>query len=195
MSAGTTTSPLQFACKCGQVTGHLSAKAVQSGTRVVCFCKDCRAASIHLGHPDPAPEPVDVFQTSPEGVSFDTGQDLMGLFRFSPGGLMRWYATCCNTAMFNTVPNPKIPFVSVLGRIVDDPDRLGKVRATGFVAQPDGSTKHKNSGVMVWGIATRALASRLSGSWKATPFYDVETGKPVITPTVLTKDQRAAATP
>lgn len=195
MAAGTDSTPLRFSCGCGRITGQLTPKAVQTGTHLVCFCKDCRAAEIYLGRPDPAPDPVDILQTSPEGVSFETGKDLLGLFRFSPNGLMRWYSTCCGTPMFNTLPRSGVPFVGVLAEIVEDPERLGKVRGRSFLPQANGTTKHEGSGAMIWGLATRILASRLSGSWKDTPFYDIESGKPVVTPKVLSKEERAAATP
>lgn len=194
MAAGRSADSLRFACDCGTVIGHLSPRAVQTGTRLVCFCRDCRAASIHLGRPDPAPNPVDVFQTSPEGVRFDAGQEALGVFRLGPRGLMRWYATCCGTPMFNTLPNPGIPFVSVLSDVMDSPDALGKFRGKGFMPAANGTYTHEGAAAMVWGLATRILASRLSGSWKATPFHDIDTGQPVVVPTVLSKDQRAALT-
>lgn len=185
--------PQRFSCDCGQVTGHISAKAVKASNRVVCYCKDCRAAAIHLGQPDPAPGPVDLVQTSPDGIHFESGKEHLALFRFSPNGLMRWYASCCNTPMFNTVPNPKIPFVGVLSDTVDDKDKLGKVKTQVYIPKPDGGYTSKGTLTMLIAVTSRILSSRLSGAWKTNPFYDMTTFKPVVDPQVLTKEQRAAA--
>lgn len=193
MSIGTSDTDLRFSCRCGQITGHLSAAAVKSGTRLVCYCKDCRAGHIHLNQPDPAPGPIDIFQTNPEGVSFDTGKDQIGLFRFSPNGLMRWYATCCNTPLFNTLTTPKAPFVGVLSDIVEDTARLGAVQSRANIPQPGGKSKTENFAKVVLALVRRMAGSRLSGAWKRTPFFDVATGEPVVTPQVLTREQRAAA--
>lgn len=195
MGANRTNSPLSFACSCGQVHGTLSASIINAGTHLVCFCKDCRTAEIALGRKDPAPAPINILQTTPDGIVFDEGQDKLALLRLSPGGLMRWYASCCNTPLFNTLKSPKLPFVGVLTDCLDDATVLGPVAGRGFVPQSDGTTKHDGAGVTVWGIATRLLASRLSGRWKTTPFFDTKNGQPRVKARVLSKDARKAATP
>ena len=61
--------------------------------------------------------------------------------------------------------------------------------------QPDGKLKHKGMGRMLWTMANRMLAARMSGRWQQTPFFDVETGAPVVEPVVLSKEERAALYP
>ncbi len=186
--------PCRFACDCGQVSGQLSAQAVQAGTRLECYCQDCRAAQIALGQPDPAPGAVQIFHTLPDGLEFDSGQDQLAVIRLSPKGLMRWYAACCNTPLFATLPNPKIPFLGLSANCLEHPEDLGKVQARGFVPQPGGGTRMQGALTMVWGIATRGLSARMSGAWRNTPFYDPDTGAPVVEPQVLDRAARRALT-
>ncbi|MCE8555507.1 hypothetical protein KBY29_14435 [Ruegeria pomeroyi] len=183
---------LAFACSCGALAGHLTADAVRTGTRVGCHCPDCRAAELYFDQPDPAPGPVDIFQTSPDGFVIDRGAEHLALMRLSPKGLFRWYAKCCNSPLATTLNSAKKPFVGVNVRRLADPDALGRTRAHGFVPQPDGSRKHRNIAPAVYGLLTRMLAGRLSGHWRKTPFFDASTGEPVAKPYVLDKQTRAA---
>ncbi|MFV0513395.1 MAG: DUF6151 family protein [Jhaorihella sp.] len=194
MARRESTAALAFACDCGALRGHLEPQAAGSGTRVVCRCRDCRAAQLHLGQADPEPNGVDLLQTTPDTVTIDRGAQNLGLFRLGPRGLLRWYATCCNTPLFNTFSSPKLPFAGVLTARLADPDRAGPVRARGFVPKPGGTT-HEHGARAVLGILGRLLRARLSGRWRNTPFFDIESGEPVVKPEVLTRSERAALYP
>lgn len=183
---------LTFSCKCGEVQGHLSVAARKAGTRVQCFCADCRAAEIHLTQRDPAPHPVDLFQTTPDGLHITQGADNLRLLRLSPRGLMRWYAGCCGTPIGNTLGKPGLPFVGLNSHLFTDPASLGKVRAKAFISRPGQPPRSKGAGRMAFGIVTRMITSRLSGRWRETPFFDVESGAPVAEAEVLSKKARDA---
>ncbi|MHA6262701.1 DUF6151 family protein [Arenibacterium sp. CAU 1754] len=162
---------------------------------MVCYCADCRAAEIALGQPDPSPDGVAIFQTSPDTITLTGGQTLLGLMPLGPKGLLRWHATCCNAPMFNTLSRPTLPFCGVIVKRLTAPDIIGPVRVLSFVPSPGGGArKHQGATLMVWRFVTRMGAARLSGRWRKTPFFNVETGEPVVAPRVLTKEQRAAAT-
>ncbi|SMY09486.1 DUF6151 family protein [Flavimaricola marinus] len=185
---------IAFRCTCGTVTGHLiGAESGASGSRLACYCNSCRSAELALGQPDPKPEPMPLFQTTPDRVVFDTGADRLAVMRLGPkSNTYRWYATCCDAPLAITGPSPKFPFVSFNLRRVADPDALGKVSSKVFVPQPGGGTKHTNVARFVYGIASRSIAARLSGRWKQTPFFDVATGTPNGPVRVLSSDERAA---
>lgn len=186
---------LRFSCDCGAIAGWLDPEAGRSGVHAVCFCRDCRAAELWLGRPDPAPGPVDVLQTTPDRVHFDTGTDRLGLVRLGPKGLMRWYATCCNAPLFNTLAAPKLAFAAIHTARLTDPRRIGPVRVHSSIPQPGGGTKHKGWGVMVLRILGGMLAARVTGRWRNTPFFDVQTGAPTVPARVLTKAERATLYP
>lgn len=181
-----------FACNCGKLFGSITARGVQYGTHVVCFCRDCRAAQIYFGQPDPAPEPVDIFQMAPEEIRIDGGIEHLAAMRLGPKGMLRWYASCCNAPLATTSNTPKFPFAGFDVKRVSDPDCLGPVTTQGFIPQADGKHKHKRLGYAVAGIVTRVLKSRLSGSWRDTPFFDQNTGQTISTPVILSKEQRKA---
>ncbi len=189
---GESTHKLAFSCTCGSMQGHISETGLAHGTHVVCFCQDCRAAQLYFGQPDPAPGPVEVFQTTPEDVIFDTGAKNLALMQFSPKGMYRWYAKCCNAPIAGTSLTPKFPFVGFIVNRIQNPSALGPIRTRGFVPGPNGKHKHEKVSYAIGGLLVRFLKSRLSGSWKKTPFFRIDTGSPVAEPTILTKEQRAS---
>lgn len=188
-------APLNFSCSCGQLQGHIAPQAIRSGHHLVCFCRDCRAAELYFGQPDPAPGPVNLFQTTPDAITIRSGAQNLGLFRLGPRGAMRWYATCCDTPIFNTTPRAKFPFAGIRVATLATPERVGPVKTQAYILQPDGTTKHKGVPRMAWGVGTRMLASRLSGRWRQTPFFDLKTGDPVASATIPDKKERAALYP
>ena len=180
-----------FACNCGKLSGHVTAQGIKSGTRAECFCGDCRAAVLYLGQPDPAPDAVDVFQTSPDSVKITQGAEHLRLMRLGPKGLLRWYAGCCKTPLANTLAKPTLPFVGLHSNRFANKDALGKIRARGFMPQAGKPPKTKGAAGMVLGIFKRMATSRLSGQWRETPFFDADTGQPVAEAEIPSKEERA----
>lgn len=185
---------LSFSCSCGQLAGHISPEARNSGLRLVCFCPDCRANELYHKKADPT-EGVDLFQLAPHGVLLTQGADQLRLMRLGPKGLFRWYAGCCGTPVANTLAKPGLAFVGMRSDLFDNKDALGKIKARSWV--PRAGKSPQNEGVlrMVYGIFSRMITARLSGLWRDTPFFDVTTGKPVAEPEVLSKEVRARLYP
>ncbi len=186
---------LAFSCTCGTLTGRVSPEGARLGTHAVCFCHDCRAAQLYFGQPDPAPGPVEVFQISPDEVVLDTGADQLAVMTLSPKGMLRWYAKCCNAPLATTPRTAKFPFAGFIAVRFAEPERLGPITTRGFITQPNGKQKHENLTPAVIGLLRRVAKSRLSGRWKHTPFFDSQTYEPVVTPTVIGKEERAALYP
>ncbi|MDK3016069.1 DUF6151 family protein [Pseudodonghicola flavimaris] len=180
-----------FRCRCGTLHGHLSPKGLRRGTHVACFCADCRANELAHGQPDPAPEPVGLFQLSAQEIRFDGGFDQLALMQLSPKGLYRWYARCCDTPMFNTLSSPALSFAAIRTACLDDPARLGPLRGRAFVPQAAGKPKMEGLVPVIRGFAVRALAGRLTGGWRRSPFFDAA-GAPIVSPRVLSRTERAA---
>ncbi len=187
---GKTATDLGFSCECGALRGHITAAGVKSGTRVVCFCHDCRASQIYFGQPDPAPGPVNIFQMSPEAIEIEAGKDNLAAMRLSPNGMYRWYASCCNAPIATTTRSPKHPFAGFDVNRIAKPDNLGPVTTRGFVPQENGKQKHEKVRYAAVGLIKRVISSRLSGSWRKTPFFDAQTSEPVTQPKILTKEER-----
>lgn len=181
---------LPFACRCGQVRGTLHDITPRAGMQLRCQCDDCRRAVIWLGQPDPGIEGVTYYQTTPARVSFENGA--LAAFTWKNEKLLRWYAPCCNTPLFNTLNSPKWAFASLSVAALNDPDALGPVRARAFIPKPNGKRGHENISAFMWGFAKRVIGGRLSGTWRNTPFFD-DTGAPIVPVRALTREDRATA--
>lgn len=192
---GDTAAPLTFRCACGAVRGQLTPRGLASGTHVDCFCADCRAGELLHDQPDPAPGAVDLFQMAPDAAQIDQGFDRLAVIRLGPKGLLRWYATCCGTPMFNTLASPAFPFAALRTAVLEGPERLGPVRGHGFKPRPGGKPRHTGVVATVGGVLRRAISARLTGGWRNSPFFDPETGTPTAPVRVLSKSERAALYP
>ncbi len=183
---------LTFACTCGALHGHITPRGVRFGTHVGCYCHDCRAAQLYFKQPDPAPGPVDILHTSPEEIRIERGLKYLAAMQLGPNGMLRWYAKCCDAPLATTPQTAKLPFAGFIVERLSDTAPLGPITTLGFVPQPDGKQRHERLRFAIFGFLRRVLTSRLTGRWKASQFFLADTAKPAITPTILSKEQRAA---
>lgn len=183
--------PQSLSCNCGGFRARLSADGLRAGTHVTCQCADCRAAHRHFGQPDPVGEGVHLFQTTPDALTIESGADKLAVMRLGPKGLFRWYASCCNTPLFNTLASPKLPFSGIVADRFDDVAAIGPVMARAHIPKQGGGYRHEHFGRAGWGVLSRMIAARLSGRWRQSPFFNIETGEPRGPVTVLTKEARA----
>ncbi len=164
---------MKWTCDCGAVRMTI---APHQGTRLVCYCSSCRAFAERFGAGDTldAAGGADLYQTSPESVTIDQGQDKLAWVKLTAKGPNRWYTTCCETPMANTLATRAIPFATVLSANIDNKAELGPVvarvnrrDATAHITEDAGS-----SGKAMRAFFWRAIKSRLSGAYKRNPFFD-----------------------
>lgn len=101
----------KLSCRCGKVQGSICAKADDS-IRLRCYCEDCRNYANFIEKDSSSKESI-VYQPCGEsrlvqvcksGVSIDQGVEHLKLSRRAPNtGMFRYYASCCNTPILNTV--------------------------------------------------------------------------------------------
>lgn len=198
---------LELRCACGTVRGAVSNASAATGNRCVCYCDDCQAYARFLNGADTildAHGGTDIFQVSPATVSFSAGLDHVACLTLRPGGLLRFYAACCDMPLANTPPRPWLPFaglvVSCLGdgadgrplEAVTGPSRAG---VFGRFARGDHSTLHAYDRApfgVVMHVLGMVLRWRLRGDHKRSPFFDAAR-KPRVTPRVLSEDELRAA--
>ncbi len=164
----------------------------------MCYCADCQAYLRHLGKADllDAAGGTDIFQTTPDRLRIETGADRLACVRLTPTGVLRWYADCCGAPIGNTAPTAKIPFVGLI--IVGAPPAtrdaaFGPPTAHVNVAGATGPAPRERAGLgLLAGVLWRIAKARISGRWRRTPFFNVETDKPARPPRILTPDERAA---
>jgi Family of unknown function (DUF6151) len=157
-----------------------------------------------LGHADDildAQGGTAVIQTYPAKVTFTEGKASLACMRLSERGLLRWYASCCNTPIGNTLASHKVSFVSLIHSCLHTADQsldevFGPVRMRVNTKTAQGSVKSSPLGTIsvLSGFVARLAAARLTGSYRRTPFFDPHTGAPVVTPTVLSRSERERVT-
>lgn len=201
------TTTLELHCACGAVRGAVSNASPATGNRCVCYCDDCQAYARFLNGGDTildAHGGTDIFQVSPATVSFPAGFDRVACLTLRPGGLLRFYAACCDTPLANTPPKPGLPLaglvMSCLGDGADGRPReavTGPSRAGVFgrFARGDRSTLDAYDRAP-FGVVMRVLGMmlgwRLRGDHEHSPFFDAAR-KPRVTPRVLSDDELRAA--
>lgn len=183
---------LPLSCKCGAVTGTLSNATEAFGNRAVCCCSDCQTFADYLG--GEALDKfggTDIYQTAMSQVQIHTGLEHVRCLRLSPKGLLRWYSTCCNTPIGNTI-NARIPLVGLIHTFIDptiDRDAaLGPVRAYVQTQHARGNPDYPHSAKKFPpGITLRLLRKMLTwkvkGLGKPSAFFD-ENGKPISEPSI-----------
>jgi Family of unknown function (DUF6151) len=198
---GSAARDLPLTCRCGTVRGVAHGVSPGVGNHCVCYCDDCQAFQKFLGRAGDVLDPnggTDIFQMSPAHLELTAGLDRIACLRFTPKGLARWYASCCNTPIGNTLATPAVPFVGLIRAFVPEPaaDALGPIRtrvhrrfAVGDVAAipPDRGPQWR----MLLRVARMMLAWRLRGDHRRSPFFDAATGAPLAAPRVLTEAERA----
>lgn len=183
---------LPFSCRCGALKGTLHDVSPSGGNHARCFCSSCRAGLIFTGADDPGDKGVPLFQSTPDKVSFESGEEHLAVFSFGPKNVLRWQAACCGAGLFITLRNPKIAMATILTERLGDTAPLGPEKSRAFVPVAGGKTKHEGAYSLIVGAVTRALAARITGRWKDTPFFDVEKLEPVAAVKLITKAERAA---
>jgi hypothetical protein len=182
-------------CKCGSIRGHVHGKGINN--RVVCYCSDCQAFAKFLECQNEVLDThggTEIVQVAQARVNFSQGKEHLAILRLSKKGLIRWYAACCKTPIGNTLSNPKISFIglihSALDRAMIDQD-FGKNIAIVNVNAATGEPKPEQKGLLgatlrfLWII----LSMRIGGQYKKSELFN-ESGKLIVSPTVLTAEER-----
>lgn len=169
---------MEWTCRCG---GFAAEVDTRRGIRAVCYCESCRSFAERTDAADKLDEAggSDLFQTAPEEVAFLQGGEGLAWLKLTEKGPARWYTTCCNTPVANTMPTPGMPFVTWMSHRFADPDALGPVRVRVHRRFATRRVPDDSAGVfaLMSNFAIRALRSRLTGGWKRNPFFP--NGKPI----------------
>jgi hypothetical protein len=190
---------IEIRCRCGEVRGTVKDASPRTVNRVVCYCDDCQAFAHQLGRADllNAKGGSDIVQVAPATVSFTQGQHRIVGLRLKPNGLYRWYASCCNTPVGNTL-TPAVPFVGLHAQAFAEPrldDMVGAPSGAIFgkyaVGEPPPGSTRLNLPLLLRAIG-RLLGWRLKGRTWPHPFFSRETGSPLYAVTVLSQDHREA---
>ena len=188
-------------CQCGTLRGCVSHPAGVS--RGVCYCKDCQAYAHFLGKAGDILDEMggtDVVASLSKYVTFTQGLESLACMSLTENGMLRWYASCCNTPIGNTPRNFKLAHVGLVHTCLKDPAKplessFGPVRMR--VNTRNAKGKPRSMPISTMTSVLRFLGSlihtRLDGSYKRTPFFDPNRGTPIRSPRVLTSAERDRA--
>lgn len=194
-----TTLPIR--CSCGLLRGILHDASSESGNRCVCYCDDCQSFAHFLERADEILDEnggTEIFQTSSGHLEFTEGLDQLACMRLSESGMIRWYASCCNTPIGNTPWTNRVPFVGLIHSCVDHvadgrsrDETLGKIRMRGFgrFAKGDRSKLDVHDGgppemgPRVTAMVKKAIERE---DQSRSPFFSVGVDEPSVSPRILT---------
>jgi hypothetical protein len=186
-------------CSCGTVRGYVDC-GKNTANRGVCYCKDCQAFARFLGNAGDILDDMngtEVVATLPKYVSFTAGREALACMSLTPNGLLRWYASCCNTPIGNTPRDFKFSYVGLVHTCLKDPSislesSFGPVRMRVNTKSAKGkpqSTPISTLGAIL-GFMKMLIGARITGGYRNTPFFDVESGASVAAPKVLSRAER-----
>ncbi len=188
-------------CRCGHLRGALPAN--QCLVRLRCYCRDCQAYAHALGAAGVILDTLggtQVVVTLQQYLRFTEGTDKLGCLSLSRKGLLRWYASCCDTPIGNTTRDPRVSFLGLVHTCLDgspstpgtafddDPLPVNVRHAKGRIRPQVTDTL-----VATARIAWHVLRARADGTWRKSPFFAAGTLAPVVVPRILTEAEREKA--
>jgi hypothetical protein len=202
-TARMTPTDVDVHCRCGILRGKLLGVSAETGSRMLCYCRDCQAFARFLGTPGmlDAQGGSEVFQTTQAQLRLASGQDKLACVRLSDKGLLRFYASCCRSPIGNMLARRRSPFLGIaqpfmdpgVGRTLDPV--LGPVilsARSGAATAPLPPNRPKPNPILgVTHILRVIAASVLFGKHTPTPFFDAN-DKLVVTPEILTPERHQA---
>lgn len=187
-----------ISCRCGKLKGEVDASA--HATRAVCYCRDCRAYAYYLGPPEGMLDTLggtDIVAVRPRNVRFTHGVEHLACMSLTEKGVLRWYASCCQTPVGNTPRDMKISHVGLVHSALSADEKdlsvsFGPVKM--HVNRKSARGQPPRNEPLTFLVAlVRYLASlfadRITGKYKANPFFLGGTGAPRVEPVVLGEER------
>jgi hypothetical protein len=190
---------IEVRCRCGEVRGVVSDPSSRTVNRVICYCDDCQAYAHQLDRADLLDDKggSDIVQMAPAAIRFTKGQERIAGLRLTPKGLYRWYATCCNTPLGNTL-TPAVPFVGIPVQSFDAPRPddvfgapTGAILGKYAIGEPPAGSTGLNLALLFRAIG-KVLGWRLGGKAWPHPFFARETRAPAYPLTIVPPERREA---
>jgi hypothetical protein len=191
----------KFQCRCGNLQGSLTVPVL---AHLGCHCRDCQTYAHALGKPEQVLDErggTDVVTTLQQHLSFTKGKQYLACMSLSQRGMLRWYASCCDTAIANTPRDPRLSFVALVhtslgasGEALEA--KLGTTRVAVNPRHATGAIAYSAIGALfsTIRIVAAVLRARVTGRWKLSPFFRPGNAEPVAVPRVLSGAEWVRAT-
>jgi hypothetical protein len=142
---------------------------------------------------------TEVIAIHPADVSFTQGLETLACLSLSERGLLRWYASCCNTPIGNTPRDFRLAYAGLVHGCLENSglaleNSFGPVRMRVNIRSAQGRPRSMPLGTLmsIAQLLVCLLHARLTGSYKSTPFFTPD-GTPVVKPVVPGRDERRRA--
>lgn len=165
-------------------------------SRVCCYCNDCQTFGRYFGNEAKvldAQGGTEIVQVCQSRLRFDGGLEQLAAIRLSDKGMVRWYASCCNTPIGNTMQDRKMSFIGLIHCCLDkaliDKD-FGTSIAFFSTSEAIGESKPIQHGVFgtILRFMRLVLVSRMLRRYKKSPFFDAA-GVLIVAPKILSNDE------
>ena len=191
---------LPLSCQCGIVGARVLDAEPRSGDHIVCYCHDCRDFVRLLHKEDHILDRLGgtaLFNFRFSRFALDRGADSLACLHMTDKPVLRWYAECCGTPMFNSYANARIPFFDVI--LANSTDRnareaLGDSVGNLFTTSATGDASHlaaMSLSGLVLKVAPRVIRETLNGGRRRNPLFDADTLEPIARPRRLTASERS----
>lgn len=162
------------------------------------MCDDCQRFAEYLNNETHILDEnggTEIFQVSPSSIKFTQGQENLTCLRLTQKGILRWYTSCCNTPIANTI-SYKMAFAGVILNCLDfsglnKDDVLGPVKyycmAKYCIGDAPEGANAGFSKLLTLKIIISLLIGRLLKRYSPNPFFNEETGQPISKPFILIK--------
>ena len=183
-------------CFCGALKGELQIVSNKKSFHVHCLCKDCQNFASYLENEDKILDQYggsELFQTYPAYMKITKGKENLACVQLKENSLLRWYTSCCNTPVANTMTSAKMPFIGLsikLMKFSSEKDKsriLGPVIVKAFGRSARGEKPQDAHDTFPKSFMPRIIKFMIMGflgsKFKPSTFF--EEGKSVVKPKVL----------
>lgn len=186
---------MEIKCECGAFRAELTQFPKNTPGRLKCYCDDCQSYMHYLKRSDllDANGGTEIVPIYPSDIKILAGKEYLKCTRLIANGMYRFSVTCCNTPIGNT--DVKRSWVGVHRSVFSNQlDQIfTNIRASilgkfGHGTLPPGVPQTFDfKGFKV--VIPFMLKGKLLGRNRPSPFFEKES--PIITPHVLSKEERA----
>ncbi len=130
-------SVVDLQCFCGAFKGNLQVGPNKRSFHVHCLCRDCQNFATFLKNEDKILDQhgaSELFQTYPAYMKVTQGKENLTCIQFKENSLIRWYTSCCNAPVANTMPNARMPFIGLSVKLMNFSSEEDKAKAIGPVS-------------------------------------------------------------
>lgn len=182
---------VNLSCRCGAIKGVAHHVSSENGNRIICHCDDCQSFAKHIDKDNKTLDEyggTDIFQMPIAHIEIKLGKELIQCVHVKPKGLYRWYSSCCDTPLANTM-GASMPFVGIIHNFMDNAGQrdedLGPVLGYMFT-QSNLPDERKPTRALQTGfrVVKKLLLWKVKGLNKPSSFFNSE-GQPISAPRLL----------